>query len=93
MVRSGLALYGYCLPVERDHGYTEAADSNVRAQLQPVMTWKTRVIGIREIAARNADRIRRHLHCARPMRLALLPVGYADGLRRELFRDNERRAG
>jgi alanine racemase len=77
MVRAGLALYGYCLPVEGGRAL-------VRPELQPVMAWKTRVIGVREIEAGDTVGYNAIFTAQRPMRLALLPVGYADGLRREL---------
>ena len=79
IVRSGLALYGYCLPVEREHGYSGEADANVRAVLLPVLTWKARVIGLREIAAGTHVGYGATFTATHPMRLALLPVGYADG--------------
>lgn len=93
MVRSGLALYGYCLPIEREPDYADTADSTLRPRLQPVMTWKTRVTGLREVEpgtkiGYNGTFVARHR-----MRLALLPVGYADGVRRELSATNERLGG
>ena len=84
MVRTGLALYGYCLPVEREQDYSGDAASNVRSQLLPVLTWKARVIGLREIAAGTHVGYGGTFTATRAMQLALLPVGYADGLRREL---------
>ncbi|MEO6816952.1 MAG: alanine racemase [Edaphobacter sp.] len=77
MVRSGIALYGYCLPVEGGHAMVEP-------ELCPVMAWKTRVIGVREVEAGDTVGYNAIFTAQRGMRLALLPVGYADGLRREL---------
>ncbi|WP_229739052.1 alanine racemase [Edaphobacter dinghuensis] len=77
MVRTGIALYGYCLPVEGGEAMVEPA-------LRPVMAWKTRVIGVREVEAGDTVGYNAIFTAQRPMRLALLPVGYADGLRREL---------
>ncbi|WP_348269810.1 alanine racemase [Edaphobacter paludis] len=77
MVRCGLALYGYCLPVE-------GGNALVQSELRPVMTWKTRVIGVRAVQAGDSVGYNAIFTAQRPMRLALLPVGYADGLRREL---------
>jgi alanine racemase len=48
------------------------------------MTWKTRVIGVSEIPAGALVGYNGTFVAEYPMRLALLPVGYADGLRREL---------
>lgn len=84
MVRAGIAVYGYCLPVEREAGYTGPAESSVRAQLEPVLTWKARVIGVHEFPAGARVGYGGTFTAQRSMRLALLPVGYADGLRREL---------
>jgi alanine racemase len=90
MVRSGIALYGYCLPIEQESGVVEA---KVRCGLQPVMSWKTRVIGLRELKAGDTVGYNAIFTAEGPMRLALLPVGYADGLRRELSGSNARAGG
>jgi alanine racemase len=51
--------------------------------LLPVATWKTRVIDLREIGPGETVGYGATFVSERPMRLALLPVGYADGFRRE----------
>jgi alanine racemase len=79
MVRTGLSIYGYCLKME---GAREA-QGKLRSRLRPVMTWKTRVTGLRELAAGAAVGYGATFTAGHPMRLALLPVGYADGFRRE----------
>ncbi len=79
MVRPGLALYGYVLPLEDDAG----PGGSLRSSLQPVATWKTRVIGVREIAAGETVGYGATFVAERIMRLALLPIGYAEGFRRE----------
>ncbi|MDE1176786.1 MAG: alanine racemase [Edaphobacter sp.] len=84
MVRTGLALYGHCLPVESASGYTGPHEASVQSRLLPVLTWKARVIGLRDIAAGTHVGYGATFTAPHPMRLALLPVGYADGLRREL---------
>ncbi len=73
MVRPGIALYGYCLPIDT---------GRLRPRLQPVLTWKTRVIGVREIGVGETVGYGATFTAKSLMRLALLPVGYADGLRR-----------
>jgi alanine racemase len=88
MVRSGLGLYGYCLPIAQQNGLSAPAAPQVRSRLQPVMTWKTRVIGIREVDPGATIGYNGTFVAERSMRLALLPVGYADGLRRELSATN-----
>ena len=89
MVRCGIALYGYCLPIEG----AGAAESKIRAALKPVMTWKTRVLDVREMAAGETVGYNATFTAPGPMRLALLPVGYADGLRRELASTNAKAGG
>ena len=76
MVRTGLAVYGDHLPLEGGVGA-------FGSMLQPVMTWKTRVIGLRWIEAGNTVGYGATFTAKAGMRLALLPVGYADGFRRE----------
>jgi alanine racemase len=87
MVRCGIALYGYCLPIEG------GGEPKLRAALKPVMTWKTRVLDVRDVAAGETVGYNSTFTATGPMRLALLPVGYADGLRRELGATNERAGG
>jgi alanine racemase len=86
MVRSGLGLYGYCLPIEGANGVV--GEHQVRRDLLPVMTWKARVIGVREVDAGDTVGYNAIFVAERRMRLALVPVGYADGLRRELSGSN-----
>ena len=87
MVRSGLALYGYALPI------AGAAEAQVRARLEPVMTWLAHVLSVRELAAGETVGYNATYTATQAMRVALLPVGYADGLRRELSSTNARAGG
>lgn len=93
MIRSGLGLYGYCLPIERADGSAEAAEPRVRTGLLPVMTWKARTIGLREVVPGDTVGYNATFVAQRKMRLALVAVGYADGLRRELSGSNLRSGG
>jgi alanine racemase len=93
MVRSGIALYGYCLPIEQAGSADDVIQAKMRSGLRPLMTWKTRVIGLREIQVGDTIGYNAIFTAQRPMRLALLPVGYADGLRRELSGSNTRPGG
>jgi alanine racemase len=47
--------------------------------LKPVLTWKTRIIRIKEISSNRFIGYERTYVAKQPMRIALLPVGYADG--------------
>lgn len=86
MVRAGIALYGYCLPIT-------GARCLVRDSLRPVMTWKTCVMDVRDVRAGDTVGYNATFVAKHPMRLALLPVGYSDGLRRELSATNESAGG
>jgi alanine racemase len=79
MVRPGLALYGYSLGCQGPH-VSEVA----RLSLTPVLTWKTRIIALRDIPAGASVGYNRRWQAARPTRLAVLPVGYGDGFNRHL---------
>ena len=93
MVRCGLALYGYCLEIEGANAGRSQISARVRAALRPVMTWKTRVMDVRELAAGETVGYNATFTVKEPMRVALLPVGYADGLRRELSSTNAKPGG
>jgi alanine racemase len=93
MVRVGIALYGYCLPIERAAFGDEVKVQPELVGLQPVMTWKTRVIGLRDVHHGDTVGYDAIFTAERPMRLALLPIGYADGLRRELSGANRKSGG
>jgi alanine racemase len=84
MVRSGLGLYGHCLFLEGLVSSDGEGTARLHDAIIPVMTWKTRVIGFNEIEAGARVGYNGTFVAEKPMRLALLPVGYADGLRREL---------
>jgi alanine racemase len=57
------------------------------------MSWKTRVIGLRKVKTGETVGYNATFSAQRPMRLALLPIGYSDGLRRELSGSNARAGG
>jgi alanine racemase len=88
MVRSGIALYGYCLPIEQSPSASDPVQAKVRPRLEPLMTWKTRVTGLRELKPGDAVGYNGIFVAQRPTRIALLPVGYSDGLRRQLSGTN-----
>ena len=91
MVRCGIALYGYCSPITGADA--ASVPSMLRPALRPVMTWKTRVLSLRDLAAGETVGYNATFTAPRPMRLAMLPVGYADGLRRELSGSDARPGG
>jgi len=80
MVRPGIALYGYSLAFTRAGG--PAAVSLL--PLRPVLSWKTRVLTVKEVAAGQAVGYMGTYVTKARSRIAVLPVGYADGYPRLL---------
>ncbi len=83
MLRVGLALYGVA-PRFLPAGAAGSGDAGSGAKLRPVMTWKTRVGSLREVPADAEIGYNGTFTATEPMRLALVAVGYADGLDRRL---------
>ncbi len=71
LVRPGLLLYGSAYPAE------------FQASLHPALTWKTRVLLVREVGAGRSVSYGRTFTTPRTMRIASLAVGYADGFPRQ----------
>lgn len=82
MARPGIALYGYYLPFER--AGREVSGSKLRLAVKPVLTWKTRILSLRDMRANQALGYGGTYVTKAPARIAVLPVGYADGLSRQL---------
>jgi len=82
MVRPGIALYGYFLPFER--AGREVSGSKLKLPVKPVLTWKTRILSLRDMRANQALGYGGTYVTKAPARIAVLPVGYADGLNRAL---------
>ncbi len=81
LVRPGLALYGYALPFVQQDG---SVVRPLPVELQPVLSWKTRVAALRTVERGTAVGYGATYVAQKAMRLALLPVGYADGFHRGL---------
>jgi alanine racemase len=79
MVRPGLSLYGYLDRLTLD-GLSWPGDDG----FAPVLAWKTRVTSLRTVLAGETVGYGRTFVAERETRLALLPVGYADGFNRLL---------
>jgi alanine racemase len=82
MVRPGLALYGYHLPFER--AGRVVSGRGLKLAVKPVLTWKTRIFSLRDMCAGQALGYGGTYVTKAPSRIAVLPVGYADGLNRGL---------
>jgi alanine racemase len=57
---------------------------NPEITLMPLLTWKTRIIDIKNIKAGDAVGYHRTFIATSPMKIAILPVGYYDGYPRGL---------
>ncbi len=82
MVRPGIALYGYYLPFQR--ASREVSGGTLRLGVKPVLTWKTRILSMRNFAANQALGYGGTYVTKAPAHVAVLPVGYADGYNRQL---------
>ncbi len=82
MVRPGVALYGYYLPFQR--AGREVSGGTLRLPVKPVLTWKTRILSMRNFAASQALGYGGTYVTKAPAHVAVLPVGYADGYNRQL---------
>jgi alanine racemase len=85
-VRPGIALYGYMLPLTRERANSGAAETRpeLLSQLNPVLSWKTRIIALRRISPGTPVGYSARFVSTRDSIIAVIPVGYADGLSRQL---------
>lgn len=74
MVRPGIILYGLA----------PSPHVQMRVNLKPVLSLKTRVSFIKEVPPGTGISYGQTYHTTRPAKIAVLPVGYADGLTRLL---------
>lgn len=79
LVRLGISLYG--LPPSGQIGG--------EVGLEPVMAWKTKVTHVKSISKGETVSYGRTFQAAYETRVATIPVGYADGLRRALSNQGE----
>jgi alanine racemase len=85
LLRPGLALYGLAPEYDPRFGPEEPQTLlDARVQLQPVLSWKTRIVSLRSVDAGASVGYNGTFVATEPMQLALLAVGYADGLDRRL---------
>ncbi len=82
MVRPGVALFGYYLPFQR--AGREVSGGTLRLPVKPVLTWKTRILSLRDFGANQPLGYGATYVTKAPAHVAVLPVGYADGYNRQL---------
>lgn len=75
MVRSGITTYGL---------YPSDEVPGEGIQLMPAMQWKSVISYIKEVPAGTSISYGGTYLCREPMRVATVPVGYADGMKRDL---------
>ena len=81
LLRPGIALYGLAPRFEPDEPVHVAS---ARGHLQPALAWKSQVVSVRSVPAGAVVGYNGTFIATEPMRLALVAVGYADGLDRSL---------
>jgi alanine racemase len=69
LVRPGLLLYGVAP--------TPALSAKI--PLKPILTWKTRILALKEVSAGESVSYGRTFVCGKDSLIATLPIGYADG--------------
>ena len=82
LVRPGISLFGYYLPFTSV--ISGRADTSLELPVQPVLSWKTRIIQIREVEARQVVGYSSGYVTEFPTKVAIITVGYSDGLDRQL---------
>lgn len=83
LVRLGIALYGLW-PSSDTKLLAEHSSKVPNIKLIPALSWHTRIIQIKELPAGAAVGYGCSFHTKRQTKLAVLPVGYADGYDRKL---------
>ena len=81
-VRPGMAVYGYELPLVHRDG--SAVTEYHPLGLVPVLSWKTRVLSLRDVPAGQALGYNGAYVTSAPARIAVIAAGYGDGLYRRL---------
>src|SRR2546426_1063381 len=81
MVRIGIGTYGIWPSRETQ---LAARERGRKPSLQPVLEWKTRVVQVKEVNTGDYVGYGLTYRASRPMKLAVLPIGYYDGYDRKL---------
>jgi len=84
LLRPGLALFGVVPEFDPAFDSEPTSLTAARAKLQPVLAWKSAVVGVRSVPAGASIGYNGTFVATEPMHLALIAVGYADGLVRSL---------
>jgi alanine racemase len=85
MVRPGISLYGTLGLSAKNSN----PNQNSSAEFKQVMQWKTKILQIRNLPKGASLSYNRRFTTERESQIAVLPVGYADGLNRKLSNNME----
>lgn len=87
LARTGIMLYGaYPHNINSGDG---VEDFSAKVKLKPVMTLKTKILDIKKVAKGETVSYGRTYKCEKDSLIALLPIGYGDGLMRGLSNKGE----
>jgi alanine racemase len=81
-VRPGMAIYGYELPLI--HRKNPSRESPHLLGLTPALSWKTRILSLRDVPAGQALGYNGTYITQSPARVAVIAAGYGDGYYRKL---------
>lgn len=81
LIRLGIGLYGLWPSRETK---VSAQEKGIKINLKPVLTWKTKVVQVKEIGKGETVGYGRTFTTRRRTKIAILPVGYWDGYDRKL---------
>ncbi len=84
MVRLGISQYGLWPSRETKLSFSHYHPENGRHLLNPLLTWKTRILQIKSVSTGECVGYGCTYQVSRPSRIAVLPIGYADGYDRRL---------
>lgn len=84
MVRLGISQYGFWPSKETYLSYHHEHPRETADRLRPVLTWKARISQLKDVPAGSFVGYGCTYQATRETRLAILPVGYADGYDRLL---------
>ena len=82
MIRTGIGLYG--LWPSRETRLSSESMNSAMPDLKPALSWKTKVVQIKEAPEGSFIGYGCSFKTSRVTKIAVLPVGYADGYRRSL---------